>query len=184
MKGKLNNFYEKHEQVSKSVIVLVLILGVGVGLITGWIFVGEIVENQAQETGEEYTDEVSEKIFIDSVLVENSTQQQGEINKLHFDLQLAGGTNTVDLQDATISIATIEKESVKVSDSSVSIEQPTLTEQKNRTTVTLNLNDTEFGTLSESETVTITVDPQEGRPAITQKSIPSTIQKNSTYVLP
>ena len=177
MKEKLNNFYEKHEQVSKSVIVLVLILGVGVGLITGWIFVGEIVENQAQETGEEYTDEVSEKIHIDSVIAENSTQQR-EINKLHLDLQLASGSNTVDLQDATFSIATIEKEnktqSLDLSDNSVTIDE---------TTVTIHLDETEVGTLSESETVRITVDPQEGKPTIKEVSLPSKIQKNASYLL-
>ena len=168
------------------------ILAVGVvlilSMIVGVTILGQL-QAQAQQTGEEMTDKLSNVVRITNVLVENDTQPQGEINKIHFHVRLASGSEDIDLQDATYTLSSIENEtktktqSFDLSDNSVTIDGPqVLSEQKDKTTVTLNLDETDFGTISESGKVEIHIENPDGGTTYAERSIPSQIDTNTTYI--
>ena len=181
MKDLLNKIQSNKGTVAAVVVLVVSMVG-------GAILVTEHLQSQAKQTGDNVTEEVSEEIRLSQVIVTNSGEvPAGEIDEIQFDVALSSGTERVDVNEYQISISSSDK-STSIAFTGNSVEYTTnsvLTESNTETTVNINLSRTQFGTLSESDELVITLTPDDGTAqSVTVGTIPGTIEQDTNYVLP
>lgn len=82
-------------------IALVLVAAIAAGVL---INTADLLQSQAQETGEESTDQVSNNLNVESVTGFNGGS--GDINKLEFVVALGPGGDPIDITQAEIQVLT------------------------------------------------------------------------------
>ena len=174
-------------------IAMVLVAAIAAGVL---INTAGILQAQAQQTGEETTDEVSNIVIIDEV-VGTATGDEASIDELNATLRLASGADGVNLSETSYVIETNGKADIlsgNPDESFISYEpiqgdvgetNPILSNEDERVEVSFNLSDDELdlNTLNESMEVLIIVQSPAGGATTTSKQAPRNIEAGESYVL-
>jgi len=178
-------------------IAMVLVAAIAAGVL---INTAGLLQAQAEATGEESAEQVSDRVQIVSVSGDDgddfegiSASDDGEINALQVSVRRAPGSGDIDLSNVVVeAFANGESATLTAGDAETTGEfgiedidvttAETLSDNSDRSSLIIDLAD-DVASLSEGDSVSLTVTSAAGGTAFVEKRAPSTITNGETYRL-
>ena len=175
-------------------IAMVLVAAIAAGVL---INTAGLLQSQAQQTGEETTAEVSDVIKIGEVIGEDALNG-GNISQLNASLQLAAGSDPINLNKTSYTISSPAGTATVVNGNSTengaityynqqgldTSDDNVLTEQEDIIIAKIDLDSqTGIDPVTESETVTLIVQAPSGGQTYKELKAPRNIEDGNAYIL-
>jgi flagellin FlaB len=160
-------------------IALVLVAAIAAGVL---INTAGFLQSQAESTGQESTQQVSDRVQIGSVIGQDLTAKtdNGQVDTVEVTLTLAPGAGAVDLEDATFEYLATSTTTFPGSGGEVSFSKVTgggassvLEDGDDQIVATIDLTASDIGTeLDAGDSATLSITTQKGGTSTTEIAIP------------
>ncbi len=173
-------------------IAMVLVAAIAAGVL---INTAGFLQAQAEATGEESSEQVSDRVEVISVVGNtNATGETGDVvDQLDISVRRAPGADNIDLNNSIVEVfangnsstLTFDAGTADANNFSVSMIQGTdntLADSSDRAELTVNL-DANGQSLEEGDSVTVTITTAAGGTAFVEKRAPSTLSADESYLL-
>jgi len=169
-------------------IAMVLVAAIAAGVL---INTAGLLQTQAEATGEEATQQVSDRIQIQSAT--GNVTEGGQINEVNVTVTKAPGADDIELESVTYEFVTDREVTTNVingssSGSSVSAitsetDDDVITDRSDRYTLTFDADDSIGGNLEGGDRVTLTLTTAAGASTVTELRVPDSLVDRSAVSL-